>query len=158
MRPPLRQLRLTGAVGRSVAVLTSLLIPLGCAPDEPSAPAVPRLDVRSPQEAEGEFIGDLYDDGVESTSGVYVDLTPWDPPTQARLMGPFSPDMWGNPNLPWMWEWYDPRGGGNCGGLTDYYAGNTAARNFEKHWSGPNTPPPLPADSVPEAHCIRPGT
>ena len=130
----------------------------GCAQDSLNAPGSPSFDVTSPRTLEGEFIGNLFVNGVKSTSGTYATLEPYDQATQARLRDRFSHTIWGPATYSRMWEWYDPKAGGNCGNLAPYLAGDTTERGFEAHWSGPSDSAPLRADSVREAHCIRPGT
>jgi hypothetical protein len=57
-----------------------------------------------PRTAEGEFIGNLFVNEEESAQGYYVSLEAGDSATASRLRNPQSVSMWGNPNLPRMWE------------------------------------------------------
>lgn len=117
------------------------------------APAA-ELSRHSPMTPEGEFIGNLYVNGVKASEGVMVGIEPADPPTANRLVEPWTGSMWAHPSFSRMWEWYDPKGGGDCGDLGPYLQGDTTGRYHEGHWSGASQPPdPTKAES----HCIRPG-
>ncbi len=139
---------------RAATILTVVAALCGtCSRDRTTGPD-PTLQSMGPLTAEGEFIGNLYVNGEKSTQGYYVTLQPWDSATWSRLDTVHSISMWGNPSLPRMWEWYDPKAAGACGNLSSYLAGDTTAREREGHWSGPNSPPD---PNTKERHCIRPG-
>ena len=120
-----------------------------CRPEPTAARHPPAYD-ESPQYAEEEFFGDIYQNGQRATSTAYTaSLSPRDSTTDARLLPPRSFTVWANPNASHMYGWWDPAGGGACGGLTEYLAGQ---RGAESHSNGPGQPP-----SGTELHCIRPG-
>jgi hypothetical protein len=140
-------------VGIAVAWWTVFAFALGCSDRGPLAPGA-AFSTHSPMAPEGEFIGNLYVNGVKASEGVMVGLEPADLATADRLVDPWNGAMWGNPSFSRMWEWYDPKGGGGCGDLGPYLQGDTAARYREGHWSGLGQPPDT---TQPESHCIRPG-
>jgi hypothetical protein len=104
--------------------------------------------------AEGELLGNLFDGGYRNQEPTYVvRIEPFDQATKARLRGAdtLGSEMVAKPGgwAPkyWDYEWFDPKGGGNCGDLTSYEQGH--ARAPERHTTDPN-----PSE---EKHCIRPG-
>lgn len=105
---------------------------------------------------EEEFFGNVYQNGVRTLSNAYrAVLVAADPVTSSRLIPPHSDNVWADPNPlgSWMYGWFDPKGGGLCGDLANYQAGNLSARGDEIHRPNPGVPP-----TGKETHCIRPGS
>ena len=126
------------------------LVASACRPEPTAAPRAPAYD-QSPLYTEEEFFGSIYQNGQATTSTAYsATLEPFDSATDVRVLLPRSFTVWANPTASRMYGWWDPAGGGACGNLTQYLAGQ---RGGESHWTGPGQPP-----SGTELHCIRPGT
>lgn len=140
----------------------------GCHGDEPAAPFSINADLHTGSE-EGEFFGRLLLNGTPiADTGYTISLVPADPATASRLRYP-DPTMWVNPagyaNSGNMWDFFDPKAGGNCGSLARYLSGNpqdtipdstggAGQRLYEIHRPGPGQP--IPTNAA-EKHCIRPG-
>jgi len=143
-----RLLRAWAGLGATSCVLVAS----ACRPEPTAGRDAPQYDVSSlaPEE---EFFGEVWENGQRTARTDYsAGLQPFDSATAAHLVGPWSGSVWANPSAPHMYGWYDPVGGGNCGNLADYIAGDSSKRGPEAHWNGPGQPP-----SGVERHCIRPG-
>lgn len=144
----------------------SVLIALAGCTHEPSAPATTlRASLNNPLYPgyEGELFGNIWVNGeVTQDPGYYVDLEPFNQATANRLWY-YNPTTWADTGVAsgsarWMFEWTDPKAGGNCGNLATYVAGDTTTpsgqggRYAEIHPPAPNVSP-----AGVEKHCIRPG-
>ena len=142
----------------AVLVSVGALLITACNDANLSQPEVPARSVMNPLYPEEEFFGDLYSQGAPLASSTYMaSLSPFDQTTRSRVYPypPWSGSMWADPNPQGshMYGWYDPMGGGLCGGLESYLAGDTTVRGAEHHRPSPGIDPPPGR----EAHCIRPG-
>jgi hypothetical protein len=150
-----------------LSALAALLVLETCTRD-PSAPGRGiTASVSNPLSGgiEGEFFGNIWSNGVVSRDAAYyMDLEPSDQATANRLRY-YNATTWADTSVGhtggarWMYEWSDPKAGGNCGNLATYLAGDTTkpfgqgGRSPEVHWPAPNVTP-----AGVEKHCIRPGT
>lgn len=143
------RVRRMGVVAVSAAGLS---LALGCEPEAPTWSPAPVFVERSLSTVDEELFGDVFENGLRTTSSAYYAiLTPSDPVTDARILSPRSFTIWANPSAIHMYGWWDPAGAGSCGDLAQYQAGQ---RGQESHWSGPGQPP---TPGAVELHCIRPG-
>jgi hypothetical protein len=129
---------------------------VGCSDEIANAPADrPYFDHITDNGAEGELLGRLFIGQSRNTeTGYTARIDPIGSETKSRLRGAdtLGSEMVAKPGgwAPkyWDYEWFDPKGGGNCGDLASYESNHQRAP--ERHTSDPN-----PGE---EKHCIRPGT
>lgn len=113
---------------------------------------------------EGEFFGNMWSNGVVSRDpAYYADLEPFDQATANRLRY-YNATTWADTSVGhtggarWMFEWSDPKAGGNCGNLATYLAGDTTKPSGQGgRWPEIHRPAPNVAPAGVEKHCIRPG-
>lgn len=123
---------------------------ISCRDITPPLPTRASHDLQSPRAPDEEFFGDIWLNGQRATASYAVGLYPLDATTAGRLRGPQLYTQLSNPTGRHMFGWYDPAGGGGCGGLASYNTGDTVERLLEDHL------PQLPYNGV-ERHCLRPG-
>ena len=127
---------------------------------QPSAPPAASIQSDPLGGFEGEFFGNIWENGHKTKDPSFmVVLRPANAPTAARLRF-YRDSMWADTTgSAWMYEWSDPKGGGNCGDLTTFLASDTlkpaghGGRYPESHRVSPNVAP-----VGVEKHCLRPGT
>jgi len=141
-----------------IGVLLAVTI-VSCEDERHNNVTGPLMEVRGTM-AEGELFGYVFgSNGLKTTdTNYYVYLDP-DGETSSRLDSYFLGTAWVDPDVGdsahaiWMYEWTDPKAGGQCGNLEDYILGDTTGRQGEAHWTGPGEG----AGPGKEKHCLRPG-
>lgn len=146
----------------SLAIALSIMSATACERENraPTEPGEPAFDLTDDSGAEGELLGHLFlGSSRNAESGFTVTIVPLDTLTKSRLRGTerdssvmvAKPGGWAPKG--WDFEWFDPAGGGGCGGLNSYEA-EQSVNGEHYRWTERHTTDPNPGLEV---HCIRPG-